>query len=216
MFVILAAVILAMVATVAIWVALGSGPFLRRVIVGIPVTSAMGFLFCATSGEFEVEWLILCWVVGITVGLVMSCVRHLGFQLGREDASPTDAKAQFSLLHMLMLTGMVAVAIAVSKLLEPSSSSLIFSLVIASCLSLLPPPAIWATLRANISSAGFAAFAGIASLAATLIYFSVEATGVDPGSIWAMILIVYTAVLTGMLLLARSWGFRFSRSGHVD
>ena len=72
---------LAGLATLAIWLALGGGKLIWRLIVVFMITSGAGMLFCVASGELEAECLTLLWMVVVTITTVFLGIRWLGVRL---------------------------------------------------------------------------------------------------------------------------------------
>jgi hypothetical protein len=116
--------------------------------------SGVALVFCATSGEFEAEWLGLVWVVVVTITAMFVFVRWLGLRL----VDTTDGgrirsdEMQLSLTQLMALTAVVAVIAPVARLLAPlvaTVNALMFGIAIALCLGTLALVAVWATLRSD-------------------------------------------------------------------
>ena len=210
-------VILAIVAALAIWLALGTWTLMWRAILAIVGASGVALVFCATSGELEAEWLGLVWVVVVTITAMFVFVRWFGFRLidTTNGGRIRSDEMQFSLKQLMALTAGVAVIAAVARMLAPlvaTMNVLIFGFVIASCLGTLALVAVWATLRLDPTRVKLSILAIVAMATAGLVYYGMETTNADPGLVWGSVVIVYTIALAGLLLLARSHGFRLGRN----
>jgi hypothetical protein len=171
-------------------------------------------IFCAASGELEVEWLGLMWIVAVAITAKFAVVRWLGFRLvntATQQPIRSD-EMQFSLAQLLGLTAIIAVIAAIARMLAPLAATLnmlLFGLGIAMCIGTLALVAAWAILRSaaalRITLPSFASFAIIMS---GLTWHIVEATHADPGMVWGSAVFAYAVALAGLLLLARSRGFR--------
>jgi hypothetical protein len=209
-------VILAIVTALAIWLALGDWTLMWRAILVIAGASGVALVFCATSGEFEAEWLGLMWVVVVTVAAMFVFVRSCGLRLAdtMDGGRFRSDEMQFSLTQLMALTAIVAVIAAVARMLAPlvvTVNALIFGIAIALCLGTLALVAAWATLRSNPTRVRLSILAIVAMAAAGLVYHGMETTNADPGLVWGSVVIVYTMALAGLLLLARARGIRLLR-----
>jgi hypothetical protein len=206
--------LLAIVAVLAIWLALGSWTVMWRAILVIVGASGVALLFCAASGEFEAEWLGLVWVVVVTVTAMFVFVRWLGFRLVDATSHTNRIRSdewQFSVAQLMGLTGVVAVSSAVGKMLVPlvaTMDALIVGSAIAICLGTLALVAAWATLRSATTRIRILTLAVVTIAMSGLVYYGMEATDADPGLVWASVVIMYGIALSKLLLLARSRGFR--------
>jgi len=175
--------------------------------------SAVGLVFCAASGELELEWLGLVWVLVVTITAMFVFVHWLGFRLVDTTAANRirSDELQFSVKQLMALMAAVAVIAAVARLLTPlvaTMSALVFGLAIAICLGTLALVAAWATLRSEATRIRLSTLVAASIVIAGLVYYGMETTDADPGLAWGSVVIVYTFALAASLLVARSHGFR--------
>jgi hypothetical protein len=83
-----------------------------------------------------------------------------------------------------------------------------FGLGIAMCIGTLALVAAWAILRSAAPRITLPSFASFAIVMSGLTWYIVEATHADPGLVWGSAVFAYAVALAGLLLLARSRGFR--------
>lgn len=206
-------VILAIVAFLAIWLALGMQTMMWRTMLAIAGASGGGLIFCVASGELEAEWLGLAWVVVVTVTSMFVLVRWLGFKLA-DTATSVPVRSdemQFSLRQLMALTAVVAAITAAARMLAPLIATwqvLMVGIAIAVCLGGLALLTVWATLRLEVTRPKLSILAIAALVMAGLVHYAMEATNADPGLVWGSVVVVFTVALAGLLLLARRHGVR--------
>jgi hypothetical protein len=213
-------VILAIVAAIAIWLALGNRTLMWRAILAIVGVSGAALVLCASSGEFEAEWLGLVWVVVVATTALFVFLRWLGYRLAntRTGERIRSDEMQFSLTQLMALTAVVAAVAAVARMLAPlvaTMNALIFGIAVASCVGALALVAVWATLRSDLTRVRLVILALVAMAVAGVVYYGVETTNADPGLVWGSVVIIYTITLAGLLLLARSYGVRLLRNSDL-
>ena len=207
-------VISAVAAVLAIWLALGSGRAISRAILAVAGVSGVALAFCAISGEAEVEWLALLWIVGATITAMFMFVRLRGFRLVDATGKPARSdEMQFSVTHLLALTAVVAAVAAVARLLAPTPlNAMIIFQAIAMGLGAVALLAVWATLHSAVTRFKTLTLFVVAMVMAGLTYYGIEATDADPGAVWGSMVIIYTMALFGSLWLVRVRGFRLVRT----
>jgi hypothetical protein len=212
-------VILAVAAVLAIWLALGRWTLMWRVSLAILGASGGGIIFCALSGELQVEWLALVWVVVVTIAAMFAVVRWVGFKLvdATSGSRLGTAETQFSVTQLMVLTSVVGATAAGARLLAPlvaTINALVFGLTIAVCLGTLALVAAWAMLGSETTRIKLLALAVVTVIVTGLVYCGMEITNADPGIVWASVVVVYTLALAGLLLLMRSGGYRLHAKWH--
>lgn len=214
-------VILAIVAVLATWLALGNWTVMWRAMLAIVGASGGALLFCATSGERDAEWLVVVWVIVITIAAMFVLVRWLGFKLvdTTTGSGIRSDEMQFSLVQLMALTAVVAAIAAAARMLAPLKATMMaltFGLAIAICLGALALVTVWAILQSDITRSKLSILAIAAIVMAGLVYCGMEATNADPGLVWGAVVIVYTIALAGSLLLARRHGFRLQSNSDCN
>lgn len=204
---------LACAALLATWVAFGNSNWLQRGTLAILGGSAVGLVFCFASGELELEWLGLMWVVVTTIALMLLAVRCFGVRLVQPSRSSHDRskESQFSIRQLMILTaGTAAIAAAVRWLapLTMTRGAVMVGGGIAICLGVLALVAAWAALRVELNRIRFVVLVITSVAIASVVYSAMEVTGADPGLPWALVVVTYTLVLSTAFLCARSRGIR--------
>lgn len=210
-------IIFSQVTVLAIWAALGRSPIMWRVIVTLIGSSLLGLALCASIGEMEAEWFVLVWILTVVVAACFLVLRRLRFKLVNVNTSlsPSSGELQFSLFQMMALLTVVATLAAGGRLLAPRMATvgaLAFGLAIAFCLGVLALASVWAALGKGNVVQRLIVLILLTVGTGGLVYYVMEATQADPGSIWAVVVVVYASATVGTLLAARSLGFRLRRS----
>ena len=204
---------LAGAALLATWVAFGNSNWLQRGTLAILGGSAVGLVFCFASGELELEWLGLMWVVVTTIALMFLSVRCFGVRLvqASRNSHERSNESQFSIRQLMILTAGTAAIAAVARWLAPLTMTRGAVMVgggIAICLGVLALVAAWAALRVELNRIRFVVLAVTSVAIASVVYSAMEVTGADPGLPWALVVVTYTLVLSTAFLGARSRGIR--------
>ena len=204
---------LAAAASLAIWLALGRSQIMWRAILTTLGASIAGLAFCIVSGEFELEWLGLIWIVIVITAAIFLCLRHLGFRLvgGSTDIHALSKESQFSLSQLMLLTAIFAGLAAVARYLAPSAATqeaLFAGISIAACVGIVAIACVWAIMNQQITRARLTLLAAVTLAMSLLVYFAMEITEADPGFVWATVIITYAGGLAGVMFVARKRGFR--------
>lgn len=212
---------LAVAATIAMWLVLGSSTLMRRSIIALLGTSLLGLAFCATIRELEAEWLVLMWIVVVTVAAMFTIIRWRGLRLVNT-TKPThidSGEFQFSVLHLIGLTAAVALIAAVARTLTPLAATLDVLLVglgIAVCLGSLAIIVSLTTLRQRRTKYGLPITAIATTANAGVVYMVMEATNADPGIVWGSIVVVYALSLCALLRYCFNRGFKLASRWELE
>ncbi len=209
---------LAAAALVASWLAFARSSWIRRGTYAILGGSAAGLVFCFASGELELEWLGLMWIVVMTVALMFLTARSFGVRLvntnngkPKHDRGIPSNESQFTIRQLMILTAATAAIAAAARWLAPLTmtvEAMMFGGGIAICLGILALVAAWATLRVELNRTRCFILAVASLVMAALVYCVMEVTDADPGLVWGCVVVVYASALSTAFLFARSCGIR--------
>ncbi len=199
-----------------IWAALGRTVFLMRLGVTLVGICGLSVTLCFGIGEMESEWFVLVASVTFFVMTVLGIPQWFRVRAMHIDDSrkTTVSEIQFSIRHLLIVTLLVACLLGIGRYLGPTIPSLdvfAFGAALATCFATTATLAVWAMLGiSQLPLRVSVAFAATILTAGTA-YFAMEASHIDPGTIWFAIVILYGAMLLASLWVVRLAGYRLLR-----
>lgn len=210
------ALVLSQASLLGMWMALGRTHFAFRSLAAVVGIFALGFALGSGIHEVDTEWFVLVALVMIFVAGVVGLLRLLGiraFHLAESSATSTR-DLQFTIRQLMLATLIVACLLGIGRALAPflpPARVITFGLALAICFAAVAVSALWGTLGIRNVEARITAASLVAVVTAGIVYYVVEVTQVDPGSIWFTIVLAYSALMIISLIAVRFSGYRIAR-----
>jgi len=208
-----AGLLFAQASLLGIWGSLGAGPWWIR-LVGIVAGSVCLATGAAIGiGERDLGTIVIFTFTTFSVAVVYIIFRCFRFRIGSpRNEGTARAELQFGIRHLLIVTVVVAVMLAVSRSLEFNLSDygqLPLAIIFASPYALVGMLSPWAILRGRLLIVRAVILLAIAATAGWGLAQMIKA--IDAMKFWMGISLTEAVLLIASLIVVRSCGYRLMR-----